>query len=157
MTAVTPTYGWVYPTPSDPLSDVRIRLQSLALAIEATLTGWGGIAAPGAWIVLPLVGTLANLGGGFALTRYRKIGNIVSLRGTIAYSAGAIAPATVVANLPAGFRPPAASPGGTQIFVCASSAGYCRVDVNSAGQVIVQTNLPATSYLSFDQIEFTVD
>lgn len=63
------------------------------------IVGW---VKPTAWTTLPLVGGwVAEAPAGFALPEYRKIGDMVYLRGSIKSGA-----AGQFATIPVGFRPP---------------------------------------------------
>lgn len=156
MTGFTPTYALPYPTGTDRLDAAVTTIpQQLATAVESTIAALGGVAAPGAWQV-PALALGTNLAGGFALARYRKAGSVVQVRGTLSFAAGAAAGATIF-TLPAGFRPSAVSPAGSLIFPLASSVGYARMDVTSAGVLQLQTALGAGGFLSLDAISFYID
>ena len=58
---------------------------------------------PPAWNSLPFGTNWGNYGAGYQVCQYRKIGDVVSLRGL----AHASAASTTLGTLPAGFRPPA--------------------------------------------------
>lgn len=63
------------------------------------------LTAPSAWTALPFAAPWTNFGSGYANGEYRKIGDIVYIRGFI--TPGTSAPASSLAfTLPTGFRPP---------------------------------------------------
>lgn len=104
MPGSTPVYHWPYPIGTDPLDDaVSVTPQALALAIESTLTGWGGIAAPGSWTTPALSSGWANFGGGYQPFQYRKVGSQLFIRGLITRTG--TAGSALTAALPVGFRP----------------------------------------------------
>jgi hypothetical protein len=83
----------------------------------------------GAWTAVPGGAAFGNFGGAFQTCQYRKVGDIVQLRGEAVTTAPTGAN-PIVCTLPAGFRPPAT----VQIPVeFAGAFGY--VAVNAAGQV----------------------
>ena len=105
MPGSTPVYHWPYPIGTDPLDDAVSTIpQSLALAMESTLTGWGGIAAPGAWTTPALSAGWVNFGSGYQPLQYRKIGTALYIRGLITRT-GSAASGPFTAALPAAFRP----------------------------------------------------
>jgi hypothetical protein len=56
---------------------------------------------PTAWTAVPLVNGWVNLNvGAYGVAAYRKVGDMVQVRGIVASGVG------VIATLPAGFRPP---------------------------------------------------
>ena len=56
-----------------------------------------------AWAALTLSASWVNFGGAYATAQYRRVGGIVYLSGLI--KSGTTTPGTVIATLPAGFRP----------------------------------------------------
>lgn len=155
MPGATPTYGLPYPIGTDRLDAAVTTIpQSLATAVESTLTSFGGIAAPAAWQTPTLHASWANLGSGFAPIRYRKAGSRVYLRGTGSTAAGTGAGVTLL-TLPVGFRPTA----GSFMFVCLASGatGRARVDITTAGAVVISDAIGASGFLSLDNIAFYID
>lgn len=155
MTSTTPVYGLPYPDNTDTLRAATKTIpQSLAQQLETTLQSFGGVANPGGWLT-PTLAVGSNLAGGYALVRYRKVGNTVKLRGTINLGA-AVAAGGVLMTLPVAYRPSGTSPAGTVIFVCMATAGATRVEVNSAGQVTVPNGVGG-GFLALDTIEYDID
>lgn len=147
MTGATPAYGLPYPTASDRLDAAVTTIpQSLATQIESTLQGWGGIAAPGAWVSIGAAGAPAfgagfgNFGGGFSAVQYRKVGSQLFIRGLIVTNTAQAADAAMF-TLPVGFRPLA-----SQLFTTQRAAGLLRLDVTAAGKV----SCPATALNAAD-------
>lgn len=102
MPGLTPLYLLPYPVAGDPLDDAVSTIpQDLAEAVESSLAGFGGIAAPGSWQV-------PSFGAGWAdfgtpeLVRYRKVGTEVIGVGLAKRTSGA---GTTIYTLPVGFRP----------------------------------------------------
>jgi hypothetical protein len=80
------------------------------------------------WAALTFNTGWANFGGSNGNAQYKKVGDLVFLRGLITRSSGS---ETVIGTLPEGFRPPAA-----YYYTTASDSGYGRLHITSAGQVI---------------------
>ena len=114
------------------------------VAVEKTYVD--GLASPSAWTGVTYAANWVNMGGAFQTVQYRKVGDIVYLRGTATKSGSA---ATVTAfTLPVGFRPPA------KITV-----GSGNITVDSAGVVVAYNGgngegSPSPTY--FDNIQFSV-
>lgn len=85
-----------------------------AVVDTITPTAWTAVTFQGAWV---------NFGAPYQVAQYRKIGDVVQMRGVI--KSGALN--TAAMTLPVGFRPPA-----TQQFATVSGGqpGYITVDVN---------------------------
>jgi hypothetical protein len=101
-----------------------------------------------AWTAVTFAGTWANYGSGYQGMEYRKVGDMVQLRGVIAGGTSG----TTVCTLPAGFRPPAQTQTGMRAGTGANSAGL--MDVNTNGVVIVYSE-GATTACSVD-FQFSV-
>jgi hypothetical protein len=102
MPGATPVYGLPYPISTDRLDDAVTTIpEDLALAVESTIAGFGGIAAPGAWQV-PSFGASWSDFGSQEFVRYRKVGNQVIGVGLAKRTSGAV---TTIYTLPVGFRP----------------------------------------------------
>lgn len=138
MTGATPNYGLTYPTGTDRLDAAVTTIpQQLATDVENTLLGFGGVAAPGAWITMPtLAAGWANLGAPYQVAQYRKVGQAVYLRGTLTRSGSAYVALATICTLPVGFRPLATNimavdVSGThgQLAVKADGSVYCGVAV----------------------------
>lgn len=124
-------------------------------------TGWTAVTFQNSW---------ANYGGAFQTAQYRRVGDIVELRGLVRNGTAG----TSIFTLPAGFRPPA-----TQIFAAvhdvpvtwatgAASAGTAhthsqarptaaamRIDVAADGTV-THYSTQGTGYVDLSQIRFSV-
>lgn len=93
---------------------------------------------PTAWTAVTFQNGWSNFGAGLQVAQYRKIGDVVEVRGVI----GGGTSATVAFTLPVGFRPPAT------IAVPAAAAGnFAMVNVAAAGTVAV-TSPSGTSSVS---------
>lgn len=115
------------------------------------------------WMPLPTYGAQwSNYGGGWETGQYRKVGDIVELRGLV--QRGSSAPSATLCTLPVGFRP-----AGGQIFTCMGYAlannwgirmdvlanGNVNLDIsNTYGGASLGTN--ALSYLDLSGIRFSV-
>lgn len=89
---------------------------------------------PTVWTAVTFTNGWANFGGGYQTAQYRKIGDMVYVRGTISGGAVATSPFT----LPAGFRPPAVMQFPAAIF--AGSRTLIVIQINSAGVVTIYDN-----------------
>jgi hypothetical protein len=96
-------------------------------------TAWTGVTYTNSWV---------DNGGGYGGVQYRKIGDIVYIRG--AMKSGTITAAAF--TLPAGFRPPT-----NLLFAAYSNSLFGAVDVASTGVVTpsVGSNVSFTVNLSF--------
>ncbi len=107
----------------------------------------------GAWTALTYTNsggtTWANFAGGFQVGQYRKVGDLVFVRGLAKRTAGT---GTTIATLPAGYRPATY----TQLFDSRASGGACRVDIDTGGNIVdigdvgatwISLNLPPFSIL----------
>jgi hypothetical protein len=151
MTANTPLYGWPYPTAPDRL-DITLTdtIKNGLLAVEGTLSGWGGIANPGAWHTVGAAGEPAFTAGfdsfpGFQAVQFRKVGNQVFMRGLLRRPGAASPATTTVFTLPAGYRPLASQLYGTHI-----SGAEARLDVQADGQVVLQTAAATGAFISMN-------
>jgi hypothetical protein len=126
MTAKTPIYELEYIVEGEPLSEARLALEASMKRVEAALV-LGGIAPPEAQDLAELSGRVTALEADTASTevtyvtnvtmgyndvaagwtglRYWRNGTVVTVSGAFRFLAAA-ANLTVVATLPAGFRPP---------------------------------------------------
>jgi Collagen triple helix repeat (20 copies) len=89
----------------------------------ASDTGWQGWWSYG-W-------EMSGMGSPWGPPQYRKLGNMVFLRGGI-QQAGAIAEGTWLGDLPPGYRPV----GINQFFTCQTSNGPARIDVQTDGKLV---------------------
>jgi len=159
MRGATSLYGWPYPIGTDPLDDaVSVIPQSLAAAIESTLSGWGGIAAPGAWVTVGAGGGApafatgwGNYGAPFQTVQYRKIGVLVYVRG-LAISSSNRAAGDPVFTLPVGFRPLS-----QLLYTSIQSNGQYRVDVETTGRIILPAAAASGTFVSMSLPPFAID
>jgi hypothetical protein len=88
-----------------------------------------------------------NYGGGYYNGHYKKVGDLVFLRGLVARSSGS---GTTIATLPSGFRPSSRS-----LFGVLTSAlsGSDRVDVDSNGDIILVSG--GVGYVQLDGLVFS--
>jgi hypothetical protein len=84
------------------------------------------LTAPGAWTAATLTGGWVNFGGTEQNAQYRKLGDLVQLRGAI--KSGTVG--TAAFNLPAGFRPPA-----NVAFAVSSAGAFGNLAVGANGDV----------------------
>ena len=105
-----------------------------------------------AWIAPTLLNgwTIYSPGSGFSLPGYRKIGDIVYLRGMITGGSVAAAP---FFNLPVGYR---ISGGAYFIIASAGTPTANYIQVNTSGDVRNVSTLPSNSWLSLDGVYFSV-
>jgi hypothetical protein len=159
MVANTPLYSLPYPTTGDTYSEALMGIpEDLAVAVESTIAGFGGIAAPGSWVTVGAGGGApafatgwGNYGAPFNTVQYRKVGVRVYLRG-LAISASNRAADDPVFTLPAGFRPL-----GQLMFTAIQSNGQYRVDVKTAGDVTIPAAAASGVFVSLSGISFAVD
>ncbi len=89
-----------------------------------------------AWQALPYTNaggtTWADFGGGFQVGEYKKLGDLVFVRGLAAQTSGA---GTTIATLPAGYRPATY----TQLFVTLTNGGVGRVDIGTGGAIALSS------------------
>ena len=108
------------------------------------------------WGDLPLAeGLFSPPNSGWQKAQYRKIGDIVYLRGLVTKNGWVnIDNQTVIGTLPAGFRPP------INVAFAAEPHNFLttkhRVDIRPDGTVIVGQSAGATPYVSLDGIFFSV-
>lgn len=104
---------------------------------------------PTPWTNMTLINGYANYGG-YALASYRKIGDMVYVRGLI-QRGGASAGVTCFV-MPVGFRPPAS------LLVPAdhNSLTHGRIDVYSTGEIMPHYVAGDAGYYSLSMIKFSV-
>lgn len=109
--------------------------------------------ADSGWLTLPLQTNFVAFGGGFQTPQYKRVGNLVYLRGLIGRTTSTAVAGFTAAILPVGARPLA-----TVLYEQHISGARCRVDVNNVGFVICQDAAIAVGgYLSVDGIVFGTD
>lgn len=75
---------------------------------------------------------------------------VVSLRGLI--KDGSISSGSVIANLPAGYRPAE-----RQIFDVVNNGGFARVDVLPTGDITINTGVTSSGWLGLNDIQFVAE
>jgi hypothetical protein len=140
--------------PTIPLSDVV----PLTAGVTAAAAGTALLAARGdhrhawedsGWIVPTFQNSWVAYSAPWAPVGYRKIGNIVILRGLIAAGSSISA---VMFNLPAGYRPTA---GFSHIFAVQSADALARLEVHASGNVNASNG--STSWVSLSGVSFVAD
>lgn len=107
------------------------------------------IGAFGPWYNLSLFSGWSNAGSGYQTAQYRKIGDVVHLRGLVVSSSTS----SNVAQLPTGYWPTA----GRLIFALWTGTTNYRVDVTTSGVITCAGWTPASgNYVALDGIQFTV-
>lgn len=114
----TTSGGLPIPLDSDPLADAALAVRNLANALDVS-TGWANVTFQNGWV---------NFGGLYQTVQYKRIGRRVYVRGLM--KAGTVG--AVAFQLPAGYRPPA-----TIMLAPPTSTGAGRLEVDSAGQIIL--------------------
>lgn len=99
-----------------------------APTITGSLGAWSGLSFNTGW---------ADLGGGYQGGQYRKIGDIVFLRGVVTRTSGAD---TLIATLAAGYRPAAA-----ELFNITSNGAFGYVDISTTGTITLTSGNPWVS------------
>lgn len=92
----------------------------------------GSVGRTTAWTALTLLNSWVNFGGSQQTAQYRKVGDVVQVRGLVKSGAAN----TVAFNLPAGFRPPADL---EFPIVGAAAAAFAAVGVLVGGNVTIFT------------------
>lgn len=110
-----------------------------------------GTSGDRAWTAVTFQNSWANFNAGWETVSYRKVGDIVYLRGLALTAASGV---TVFA-LPAGFRPPVSVLFGAVGGNGASTPTAYRVDVNSNGNVSVVHTASGPDYFTFSGIHFS--
>lgn len=113
--------------PIDELAATIVDLQSRTQTLEVIAHRHRFDLDPTAWVAPALLNGWANAGAPFQVAGYRRVGDVVSLRGV--FGAGAVGLAAF--NLPAGFAPPA-----DLIFACSAGGVFGSLTVTAAGAVI---------------------
>ncbi len=113
-------------------------------------SSWASSAPPtvadSGWQSPTFVNSWANLGGGWQTAGYRKIGNVVYLRGVIQSGAAG----TVAFNLASGYRP-----AGTSIYGTRSQGAQSEIYVAGGGDVTIANF--AGAWCSLEGINFTIN
>ena len=124
-------------------ASVRVLVGS-GVAEVVSSTGSGG------WVAPTLGNSWVDFLAGVAPTAYRRIGDVVELRGAI--KSGTVH--TTVFTLPAGARPTA----GIEIFPVVAGAGGARLDIGTNGTVTVRSYFSSgsNSMVTLSGVRFAV-
>lgn len=101
------------------------------------------------WTSLTLVNSWVPYGSPYVTPAYRRIGDVVELRGLA--KDGVTTLGTTICTLPAGFRPPSGTV--TVTIVSGTATGVGRIDISTSGAVTVSTGI--TSFACFDNVSFS--
>lgn len=114
-----------------------------------TLTSPVITGSTGAWIALPLntAGAWADFGSGQQAAEYKKVGDIVFVRGFVKRTSGGDA---TIATLPAGYRPLA-----TYNCIVAGDDAFARIGFATDGTIVLNEGT-AVSYLQLNNIWLSV-
>jgi len=100
----------------------------------------------GGWITPTLTGLWSNFGSGWDTAQYTKSADgVVTVKGLI--KSGTTSAGTVVATLPAGYRPLA-----TTIMTVTGNNAYARFDLQPNGQIVIDTASATFTSLNFSFI-----
>lgn len=107
-------------------------------------------ASPGAWTAVSFQNSWANFASGFHNVEYRKVGDIVYLRGMAKSGASG----SVVFTLPSGFRPTA-----DMIFAIVGNASFAYLTIggvsNATPGVVVVTGSGVSTWASLNGVQFS--
>ncbi len=103
-----------------------------------------------AWTALPIIAGWANYGVGYNSAQYRINNNVVELRGLLRTSV-AKAIGSTIATLPVGYRPVSRYLLDTIYFT-----GNGRIDVHNTGIITVQTAMALNTWVSLDNLSFSI-
>lgn len=140
-------------------TSILLGIPGANVTLEADGTNWHIIdgAQDSGWIGLPYAGAFSDYGSGYQLGQYRKIEDIVHLRGLTKFTpSGVYGAGSMGVTLPAGYRP-----SGIEIFhVMGSSTTdyHFRIDIDTAGAItrqIIQGGNWDGNYMSYAAIEFS--
>lgn len=125
---------------------IRDKIEALITSIAAKLTGTALTSS--AALIPTLNSPWINYGGGFGGARYYKSADgVVHIEGLIQAPGGSSTSGVVLFTLLAGYRPP-----DTLMFGPWSGGGSCRIDVQSNGDVVMQSG--NTAFTSLSGIKF---
>jgi hypothetical protein len=104
---------------------------------------------PAPWFPLPFTTGWASYAGGYQPGGYRRLGDMVFLRGLINQAAGA---ASTMFTLPTGYRPL----GGIVLGSHISSIQMVRYDINVSGTFVTSATIQVNNWVSLEGIQFSV-
>ena len=126
--------------PADPTNPLEAATKQY---VDSTVAAGAGVVP---WIDVGFANSWTNYGSGFQTCQYRKIGDVVTVRGLI--SSGNVP--WGIFQLAVGYRPPA-----TLIFpVDTANSVHGRVDIGTDGWVL--PTVANSAYLSLTGISFSV-
>ena len=99
-------------------------------------TAWDGLSFGSGW---------ANYGGAYQAGQYKKVGDLVFLRGLVARTSGV---GVTIATLPSGFRPPAQC-----LYIMNTNTGAGRLDIQTDGQIVATSG--GADWVQLDGISFS--
>ncbi len=102
---------------------------------------------PPPWIPMAFATGWQSYGSGYQPGGYRKLGDMVFLKGLVTQVAGA---AATIHNLPAGYRP-----GGTVIAGALTSTGMARYDISTGGVMTTSGTISVGNWVCLDGISFS--
>lgn len=88
-----------------------------------------------------------NFGGIYRTGQYKKLGDLVFLRGFVKRSSGS---STTMFTLPSGYRPSQ-----QEILTSSSADAWCRVDIETDGDVVIFTGGDPTNWVSLNGLVFS--
>jgi hypothetical protein len=143
------TWGMIRVAPDGSIQSTNLPAgASSYLSLQANFypssyTGWTNLVLQNSWV---------SYGSGYAAPQYTKASDgLVSLKGLI--KSGTVTGDTILATLPAGFRP-----GARVLYNGISSNGtatYSRIDIDSGGSIRIETGY--NGWLSLDGMSFYAD
>ena len=101
------------------------------------------------WTPLTLLNGWVNYGSGFATAGYRKVGDLVVLKGLI--RSGTVTTGTAIATLPAGH-----CPSGTTHNVTVSNAAIATINIYTNGNIVTNVGVQA-AWLSLDGVVWAAE
>jgi hypothetical protein len=113
-------------------------------AVTTTLADLTAAITPTAWTAVTFAGSWVNLGGGYQTAQYRKVGDMVQVRGII--KSGVTA--TAAFTLPAGFRPPVS----TEFAQGPTAGAYLSVQTNGVVTIYSSNTAEVTVHFSFSTV-----
>lgn len=148
-----PTTQMIFPAGGNGMSQFRVYTSGDVVKHGTQTSSYMGLQAlyypttTGTWTSLPFSNSWQNYGSGFPTLQYTKDSdNVVTIRGLVK-SGSVTGGVTIAGPLPAGYRPP-----GQALMAVASNDVFGRVDVTTAGNIIVQLVSNAWVDLDFSYI-----
>lgn len=130
-------------TPATRRADIDLQRKTSALQDRVT-----ALEAVTPWTALTFAASWGDFAAGWQVCQYRKIGDVVYLRGL---ATPTVANSTPITTLPTGYRPPA-----TVLLGVQCSSGVRRVDINNAGVIIMSGATTLGDWASLNNISFSV-